>query len=336
MKAAVCTAFGALEIREVEKPAPQGNEVLVRLHATTICAADYRVRRAYPLRWILAVFKAWKPDILGMEVAGTVESVGKGVTRFRAGDLVFGGTGFKLGAHAEYACVRETQLELKPVNMSLEEAAAVVFGGLTALCFIRLAKIQPGQNVLVYGASGSVGVFAVQLAKHFGAHVTGVSSTANLALVKSLGADQVVDYTKEDFSETGQTYDAIFDAVGKAGHRRSLKCLKRGAPYVIVAPSGGILSILGDIPRQQWISLTGAAKIVGGVTRPADGDLAFLRSLIEAGTLRTVIDRCYSFDQISEAFDYAEKRHKKGHVVILLEPTAVSEDGARPARPPGR
>jgi NADPH:quinone reductase-like Zn-dependent oxidoreductase len=193
-----------------------------------------------------------------------------------------------------------------------------MFGGLTALCFLRQAKIQAGQNVLVYGASGSVGVFAVQLAKHFGVRVTGVCSTANLDLVKSLGADEVLDYTKEDFSKAGPVYDMVVETVGKAGYSRCLKSLKRGGPLVLITISGGLSSIFGDILRQQWISITGAAKIIGGVTRPAPGDLAFLKGLIEAGELRTVIDRRYSLDDIAEAFRYAEAGHKKGHVVINI------------------
>lgn len=319
MKAAVYSR-GAIQITDVAKPSPQDNEVLVRIRATTICAADYRLK-AMPraVGWVIGVRKG---KILGMELAGTVESVGKDVARFRAGDQVFGGTGFKLGAHAEYACVREERLETKPHNMTLDESAAVLFGGITALCFLRQAKIQAGQNVLVYGASGSVGVFAVQLAKHFGARVTGVCSTANLNMVKSLGADKVVDYTKEDFSAAGRVYDAIVDTVGKAGFSRSLKTLKRGGPLVRIAPSGSIpWSIPGDALRQNWISITGAARIVGGVPKPAPGDLAFLKGLIEAGKLRTVIDRCYPLDKIADAFRYAERGHKKGHVVILLEPT---------------
>jgi len=262
-----------------------------------------------------------KGKIFGMELSGTVDSVGKAVSRFRPGDQVFGGTGFKLGAHAEYACTLETRLEKKPANMSLEESSAVAFGGLTALCFLRQAKIQPGQNVLVYGASGSVGVFAVQLAKHFGARVTGVCSTANLELVKSLGADEVIDYTKEDFSKAGRVYDVVVETVGKAGYSRCLKTLKRGGPLVLITISGGLPSILGDLVRQQWISITGAAKIVGGLPRIAPGDLGFLKSLIEAGELKTTIDRRYSLDDIAEAFGYAEAGHKKGHVVINVVPS---------------
>ena len=315
MKAAVYNR-GTVQIKDVDKPVPKDNEVLVRIHAATICAADYRLKGFPPiLAWVIGLRKG---KILGMELAGTVESAGKAVTRFRPGDQVFGGTGFKLGAHAEYACVLESRLELKPVNMTLEESAAVVFGGFTALCFLRMAKIHAGQNVLIYGASGSVGVFAVQLAKHFGARVTGVCSTANLDLVKSLGADDVVDYTKEDFSKAGPVYDMVVETVGKAGYSRCLKSLKPGGPLVLITISGGLLSILGDIVRQQWISITGAAKIIGGVTKPAPGDLSFLKGLIEAGKLRTVIDKRYLLQEIAEAFRYAETGHKKGHVVISI------------------
>lgn len=325
MKAAVHSR-GQIQVRDVERPVPGDDEVLVRVHAATICAADYRFARGLRSaigRTIAAVRK--KPVILGMELSGTVESVGGNVTRFRAGDPVFGGPGAKFGSHAEFACAPQGQLETKPVNMTFEEAAAVTFGGLTALCFLRMANIQAGQNVLVYGASGSVGVFAVQLAKHFGGRVTGVCSTANLALVRSLGADAVVDYTQEDFSRDGPVYDVIVDTVGYAGFSRSLKSLKRGGPYVRIAPSGGLrwsrflLSMVGDTLRQIWISMTGGAKMIGGVTRPAPGDLALLKGLIEEGHLRTVIDRRYPLDRIAEAFRYAETGHKKGHVVIALE-----------------
>jgi len=319
MKAAVYCR-GVIQVEDVAKPVPKDNEVLVRVHAATICAADYRLK-SFPsiLAWVIGLRNG---KILGMELAGTVESVGKDVTRFRPGDQVFGGTGFKLGTHAEYACALESRVEMKPANMTLEESAAVMFGGLTALCFLRMAKIQAGQNVLVYGASGSVGVFAVQLAKYFGARVTGVCSTANLDIVRSLGADDVIDYTKEDFSKSGQVYDMVVETVGKAGYSRCVKSLKRGAPLVLITMSGGLGSIPGDIVRQMWISITGAAKVVGGVTRPAPGDLSFLKGLIEAGELRTVIDRRYSLEEIAEAFRYAEAGHKKGHVVINIAPNA--------------
>jgi NADPH:quinone reductase-like Zn-dependent oxidoreductase len=314
-----------IRIREVDSPLPEDGEVLIRVHAATVCAADYRIARllrSMPGRAIIGLRE--KPVIMGMEVAGTVESVGETVTQFRAGDEVFGGTGFKFGAQAEYACALESRLAMKPVNMTLQESAAVSFGGLTALAFVRQAGIRAGQNVLVYGASGSVGVFAVQLAKHFGARVTGVCSTANLDLVKSLGADAVVDYTREDFSSAGRVYDAVLDTVGQAGFSRTLKSLKRGGTYVRIAPSGGIkwprllMSMLGDTLRETWISLTGAAKVIGGLPRIAPGDISFLKGLLEAGEVRTVIDRRFSLDQAAEAYRYAEAGHKRGHVLLVL------------------
>jgi NADPH:quinone reductase-like Zn-dependent oxidoreductase len=328
MKAAVYTRYGppnALEIKDVEKPVPRDNEVLVRIHATTVCAGDWRMRKADPFiaRFMNGLWSPKKIQILGMEFAGKVESVGKAVTRFGEGDQVFGATGFKFGTHAEYVCPPEDGLlAIKPLNMTFEEAAAVLFGGLSALHFLRKGKIQAGQKVLIYGASGSVGVFAVQLAKHFGANVTGVCSTANLDLVKSLGADEVVDYTREDFSRAGRVYDIVFDTVGKSGFSRSLRSLKRGGLYVRVGGSGRLWSILGDILRGMLISATGAAKVIGGVAGGSAGDLSFLKGLIEAGKLRTVIDRRYSLDEIAEAHRYVEAGHKKGHVVILLEQTS--------------
>jgi NADPH:quinone reductase-like Zn-dependent oxidoreductase len=257
-----------------------------------------------------------------MELAGTVESVGKTVTRFAPGDGVFGGTMFKLGAHAEYVCVPETLLAMKPVNLPLEEAAAVFFGGMTVLGFLENAKIRPGDRVLVYGASGSVGVFAVQLAKHFGAHVTAVCSTANLELVKSLGADEAVDYTKEDFSRAGRVYDMVFDTVGKSGYWRSLRSLKRRGYYVLsgLGPKGFIVSVLGSLLGGMWASATGAAKVVSTSKRGETTErLLLLKELIEAGKLRTVIERRYSLDEIADAHRHAEAGHKKGHVLIVFK-----------------
>jgi NADPH:quinone reductase-like Zn-dependent oxidoreductase len=328
MKAAVYTRYGppdVLQIREVEKPVPRDNQVLVRVHATTVSAADWRARKADPViaRFMIGLWRPKKVRILGIEFSGHVESVGKAVTRFAVGDEVFGATGFTFGAHAEYVCVPEDgSLAIKPVNMTFEEAAAVSFGGLSALHFLRKTTIDGGDKVLVYGASGSVGVFAVQLAKHFGAHVTGVCSTANLDMVKSLGADEVVDYTREDFSHAGRVYDIVFDTVGKSGFSRSLKSLKRGGFYVRVGGSGRLSSILGDSLRGMWISQTGAAKVIGGVGRGSAADLSFLKGLIEAGKLKTVIDRRYSLHEIAEAHRHAEAGHKKGHVVVLLDQTS--------------
>jgi NADPH:quinone reductase-like Zn-dependent oxidoreductase len=322
MKAAVYTRYGPPEvvsIQEVAKPVPADNEVLVRVRAATVCAADWRLRKADPfmVRFINGLSRP-KIQILGAEFAGTVEAVGKTVTRFAVGDAVFGSPGLKFGAHAEYVCVLEKQLASKPVNMTFDEAAAVMFGGVSALHFLRKAKVQAGQRVLIYGASGSVGVFAVQLAKNLGAHVTGVCSTANLEMVKALGADEVVDYTREDFSKAGRVYDVIFDTVGKSGFTRSMNSLKRGGAYVLVGGSGTLASLLGLLVRGLWLALTGTAKVIGGMARAEAGDQAFLKGLIETGKLKTVIDKRYSLDEIAEAHRHAEAGHKKGHVVVLL------------------
>ncbi len=325
MKAAVYRRYGppeVVQIEEVEKPVPKDNELLVRIHATTVAAADWRFRSANPflIRFMNGLWRPKKIQVLGMEFAGKVESVGTAVTRFAVGDLVFGSTGFKFGAHADYACLPEDgQLAIKPVNMTFEEAAAVLFGGLTALYFLRKADVQPGEEVLVYGASGSVGVFAVQLAKHFGARVTGVSSTTNLELVKSLGADEVVDYTQDDFSRAGPIYDIVFDTVGYSGFSRSLRSLKPGGRYVRVGGSARLWPMLGGMLRGMWTNMTGAAKVVSGVTHGTAEDLSFLKGLIESGRLRTVIDRHYSLDEIAEAHRHAQAGHKKGHVVIVLQ-----------------
>jgi NADPH:quinone reductase-like Zn-dependent oxidoreductase len=326
MRAAVFTRYGApdvVQIKEVERPVPKDHEVLVRVLATTVCAGDWRMRKADPFiaRFMNGLWRPRRVQILGMEFAGTVESVGKAVTGFAVGDEVFGSPGFRFGAHAEYTCVPDDALmATKPVNMTFEEAAAVLFGGVSALHFLKKARIQAGQRVLVYGASGSVGVFAIQLAKHFGAYVVGVCSTANLDLVRSLGADEVIDYTKEDFSRAGRVYDMVFDTVGKSGFSRSLKSLKRGGRYVRVGGSGRLLAYAGEILRGMWMSATRSATLVGGVARSSAADLAFLKGLIEGGKLRTVIDRRYSLEQIAEAHRYVEAGHKKGHVVIAVRP----------------
>jgi len=327
MKAAVYRRYGppdVVQIEDVEKPAPRDNEFLVRIQATTVCAADWRLRKADPffVRFMNGLGRPKKIHILGMELAGTVESTGKAVTRFAEGDQVFGGTGFRFGAHAEYACLPEDgALAMKPVDMTLEEAAAVYFGGVTVVSFLGRGlgreKLQAGQRVLVYGASGSVGTFAVQLAKHFGAHVTGVCSGANLELVKSLGADEVVDYTREDFSKAGRVYDIVVDTVGRSGFRRSMKSLKRGGFYVLIGYSG-LSFMLGSTLGGMWTSITGAAKVISGVTRDNAGDLSFLKGLLDAGKLRTVIDRRYTLEQIAEAHRYVEAGHKKGNVVIVV------------------
>jgi NADPH:quinone reductase-like Zn-dependent oxidoreductase len=329
MKAIICTKYGppeVLQLEEVAKPIPKDNEILIKVYATTVTAVDCEIRRfnKFPL-WI------WLPGrivigitgprqkILGHELSGEIESVGKDVKLFRKGDQVFAVTGHSYGAHAEYKCLPEDgALAIKPVNMTYEEAAAVPVGGGTALHFLRKTKIQSGQKVLINGAGGSIGTFAVQLARYFGAEVTGVCSTANLELVKSLGAEKVIDYTREDFTKTGLTYDIIFDAVAKSSFSRCKNSLKPGGIYLTTIPS------LGVMLQMLWTSKFGRKKAIFAASGVAPSsemakNLIFLKELIEAGKIKPVIDRRYPLEQTAEAHRYVDKGHKKGNVVITVE-----------------
>jgi NADPH:quinone reductase-like Zn-dependent oxidoreductase len=315
MRAAVYRQYGPPEVVRIEdlpKPVPGDREVVVRVVASTLCTADWRMRRPSPapMGWFMNGFQRPKKiNVLGMEFAGTVDSVGADVTGFKAGDRVFGAS-WRYGAHAEYACFPERAVTRIPEGVGFSTAAAIPCGGMTALHFLKLAGIQPGHDVLIRGASGSVGSAAVQLAKHFGARVTGICSTANVELVRSIGADAVIDYTNEDFARAGRAYDIVHDTIGGFGYRRARRVLKRGGVFVDAGP--GLASVfVGPLLRA-----TGRGNIVGTVAKGGREALDFLAGLVAQGGFRPVVEKRYALNDIVQAHRHAEAGHKRGNLVI--------------------
>ncbi|MCH8003841.1 MAG: NAD(P)-dependent alcohol dehydrogenase [Nanoarchaeota archaeon] len=320
MKAIVYTKYGppeVLQLKEVEKPTAKDNEVLIRIYATTVNRTDcgFRDPRPFFVRFFSGLFRP-KRTILGSELAGEIEAVGKDVKLFKKGDQVFGLTGDNFGAHAEYICLpEEASIVIKPSNMNYEEAAAVCDGAWLALTCIRKMKLQKGQKILIYGASGSIGTAGVQIAKYFGAGVTAVCGTKNLDLVKGLGADEVIDYTKEDFTKRGQTYDVVFDAVGKSSFFRTKKLIKKGGLYVSTD-----LGFLWQVPILiLWTKIFGSKKVMLPIPKQNREDIVFFKKLIEEGKYKAVIDRRYPLEQIVDATKYVEKGQKTGNVVIEIK-----------------
>jgi NADPH:quinone reductase-like Zn-dependent oxidoreductase len=320
MKAIVYEKNGppdVLHLTELDQPVPRDNEVLIKVFATTVTKYDCWARSstAPPGFWlpnrIASGVRKPKQTILGTDFAGEIESVGKAVKRLKKGDQVFGFTS-SLGANAEYMYMPEKGVAIKPANMTYEEAAAVVQGGLTALYFLRKGNIQSEQKVLIFGASGGIGMYAIQLAKHYGAEVTGVCSTPKVEMVKSLGADMVIDYTKEDFTKNAQTYDIIFDTVGKTSVSRSLRSLKEKGMYIFA--TFGLAMLI----RALWLTRRSSKRAIFGVIEESTEDLIFLKELIEAGVIKPVIDRSYPLEQTVEAHRYVETGQKKGSVVIIV------------------
>jgi len=322
MKAVVATRYGSpdvLELREIGKPVPTDDEVLIRICAATVTAGDCEIRRfdIAPLFWIparlfLGILKPRK-KILGQEMAGEVVAVGKDVTRFKKGDQVFGPTAMTLGAYAEYLCVPEKYpIAKKPANMTFQKAATVPTGGLNAIHFLKKADIQPGEKILINGAAGSIGTYAIQLAKLDGAGVTAVDSTKKLDTLHSVGADHVIDYTKQDFTKDGNTYDIIFDVVGTSPFSKSINSLSADGRYLLANPS------LSAMLRGAWISKLTRKKVITGLANYATEDLHYLRDLIEAGKIQAVIDRRYPLTQLPEAHRYVETGRKMGNVVITI------------------
>ena len=327
MKAIAWTRYGSpdgLELQEVDKPQPKDDELLIKVYASTITVGDCEMRRLeYPLfmgllvRMYIGFRRPKRITILGMELAGVVEKIGKDVTKFKSGDEVFAATGFICtGAHAEYICLPEKPdagaIALKPTTMSFIEAASVPVGGLEALSLLRKGNIQPGNTVLINGAGGTVGPFAIQLAKYFGAEVTAVDSTKKLETLRSLGADFTIDYTVEDFTKSGKTYNVIFDMVGKSSYSGCIKSLKDNGFYLLTYPK------IGRSIRGRWTTRRSNKTVIGGTSTDSSEDLIFLKELVEAGKLKSVIDRIYPLEQTADAHRYVEAEGKIGNVIITV------------------
>ena len=322
MKAIIWTRYGSpdfLELQEVKKPIPKANEVLIKVHAATVLPGDCEMRRFdmhvlfwLPLRIYMGIFRPKRP-ILGMEFSGEIEDIGSQVKNFEIGDQVYGGTGLRFGSHAEYRCHKSTYpMSLKPVNMSFAEAATVPTGALNALHYIRKGNIETGQKVLINGAAGCFGTFAVQFAKQLGAEVTGVDSTEKLDALRSIGADHVIDYTQEDFTKNGKTYDVIFDVVGKKSVSRAMKSLKQKGRYILATP--WVFQVIQGL----WSSLISKKKFIFELADDNTEDLVYIKELIEEGKLKTVIDRSYPLEEMTAAHHYVESGKKVGHVVINI------------------
>jgi NADPH:quinone reductase-like Zn-dependent oxidoreductase len=327
MQAVIWTRYGppeVLQLQEVEKPTPKDNEVLIRVRATTVTAGDCEARSlkfpfwlALPMRFYVGLGKPTRMTVLGQELSGEIEAVGKDVQRFKVGDAVFGTTGFRFGGYAEYACLPAESddgvLALKPANLSFDEAAAAPTGGLEALHFLRRAPIQPGEKLLINGAGGSIGTAGLQIARLEGAEITAVDSGEKLDMLRSLGADHVIDYTREDFSQSGEKYDVIFDVVGKGdSFARSMRALKPDGRYLMANPR------LPAILHGLWISATSRKQIIGSFAGRDLADLRRLKDMIEAGQIQIIIDRRYPLAEAAEAHRYVETGRKKGNVVITV------------------
>ena len=328
MKAIIWTQYGpadVLQLKEVEKPSPKEDEVLIKIYATTVTAGDCEQRSLKMPFWYRLPMRAYvgfqKPErvtILGMDLAGEIEAAGKDVKHFRAGDQVFGSAGVGFGTNAEYICLPEEPeagaLAIKPVNMTYEEAAAVPVGGLEALCFLRQGNVQSGEKLLINGAGGTIGTFAVQIARYLGAEVTGVESTGKLDMLRTIGADVVIDYTQEDFTKRGETYDFILDVVRESSFSGIIRSLKQNGRYLIANPG------LSQMVRRLWTRMTSRKEVMFGAAKSKTEDLVFLKEMIEAGEIVSVIDRSFPLEEIPEAHRYVETGGKKGQVVITVEP----------------